>query len=186
MILLVFLSLVFMNCKTEKKLGGYIEPYGNENQPADATFYKKEKEVLMNGFFEPKVCDSVILKDFNLSIKHQTENLENLEIAIFISGVRAYKGNYHKIINLKDIKLCHVSNNLASMTFYVFDDENSRIHKFSDGDWNYPILDKKYDKLEIELYPEKKTFHNSFNTDFVIKNIPDKIEYEKEMGRNVN
>lgn len=177
----VVASLFFINCTPDKKLGGYIEPYGNANQPADTTFYRKEKELLMKGNFERKSCDSVFLKDFNLMIKHATENLENLELAVFISGVRAYQGNYHKVINLKDVRFCSVLNNLASMKIYVFDDQNSRIHKFSDGDWNYPILDKKYDKLEIELYPEKKTLHDSFNTDFEIKNIPDKIEYEKEM-----
>ena len=180
--LLVFTSAFLVHCHTDKNLGGYIEPYGNANQPADTTFYEKEKDLLMNGFLKQNACDSVVLKSFDLKTTHETESLENLQIAVFISGVRIYKGNYHKTINIKDVRLCGASNNIASMTIYVFDDKNSRIHKFSDGDWNYPILDKKYDKLEIVLLPEKKTFHDSFNTDFVISNIPDKIEYEKEMS----
>jgi len=177
---LILISTFLMNCNTDIKLGGYIEPYGNDNQPADATFFKKEKENLINGSFELGKCDIVVSKNLTLAIEHESESLQNYDIAVFISGIRVYNGKYQKVINIRDIKLCGADNNMASMTFYVFDDINNRIHKFSDGEWTYPILDPKFDKLEIELLPERKTFKGSFRTDFVIKNIPDKIEYEEK------
>ena len=170
-----------MNCNSNIKLGGYIEPYGDASKPADTVFFKKEKEKLMNGSFELGTCDSIIFKNFTLEIKHQTENLQSYDIAVFIAGIRVYQGKYQDIINVREAKLCGANNNVASMTFYVFDNVNSRIHKFSDGEFSYPILDPKFDKLEIELLPERKTFHESFRTDFIIKNIPDKIKYEEEM-----
>lgn len=183
-ILLLLISALFIKCNTDKNLGGYIEPYGNAEQPADTVFYEKEKEVLMNSVFEQGTCDSIISKDFTLDITHEKEKLDNYEIAVFVSGMRIYKGKYQNSINIKDVKLCGADNKMASMTFYVFDDQESRIHKFSDGEWTYPILDSKYEKLEIKLLPEPKTFHDSFRTSFLITNISDKIEYEEK--RNLN